>query len=298
MIRTALLIDADNVTTELVAEVLSILGREPRSLQHRRAYGSVQKASEFAEFDRDNAIRFLPSTFAGPNSTDLALAIDAIELLLRHPVDEVVLVSSDTDFAPLVVRLRELGARVIGFGQQGKSASDVARSYERVYDKFTVIDPAKARAPAAPRRRAAAAPAGRADPSVASVARAAAASARVDEAAPSRPRKRAAKVGRASRAQACGAKPRRRSALRCPRPCCRCSTPAPNCATASRCASTAWPRRCTTAACSRRTPRPRRCSRSRATTSNCCPTATSPKACAFAAVPEPHSTGRKPSIDR
>lgn len=148
MIRTALLIDADNVTTELVAEVLSILDREPRSLQHRRAYGSVQKAAEFAEFDRDNAIRFLPSTFAGPNSTDLALAIDAIELLLRHPVDEVVLVSSDTDFAPLVVRLRELGARVIGFGQQGKSASDVARSYERVYDKFTVLGAA-----AKPRRR-------------------------------------------------------------------------------------------------------------------------------------------------
>ena len=153
MIRTALLIDADNVTTALVAEVLAILGREPRVLQHRRAYGSVQKAGEFGEFARNQAIRFLPSTFAGPNSTDLALAIDAVELMLRHPMDEVVLVSSDTDFAPLVVRLRELGARVIGFGQSGKSASDVARDYERVYDQFTVIDVVKPRAPARARSR-------------------------------------------------------------------------------------------------------------------------------------------------
>lgn len=153
MIRTALLIDADNVTTELVAEVLSILGREPRVLQHRRAYGSVQKASEFGEFARNQAIRFLPSTFAGPNSTDLALAIDAVELMLRQPMDEVVLVSSDTDFAPLVVRLRELGARVIGFGQAGKSASDVARDYERVYDQFTVLDVVRPRAPARARSR-------------------------------------------------------------------------------------------------------------------------------------------------
>ncbi|RZT94915.1 NYN domain-containing protein [Rivibacter subsaxonicus] len=154
MIRTALLIDADNVKVELVAEVLAILGREPRLLQHRRAYGSVQKAVEFAELARDHAIRFLPSTFAGPNSTDLALAIDAVELLLRQPMDEVVLVSSDTDFAPLVVRLRELGARVIGFGQQGKSASDVGRDYLRVYDEFTVLGAvAKPREPVKARRR-------------------------------------------------------------------------------------------------------------------------------------------------
>lgn len=151
--RTALLIDADNVSTDVVAQVLERLGTGAHVLQHRRAYGSVQKAGEFAEFCRDHAIRFLPSTFAGPNATDIALAIDAVELVLRQPLDEVVLVSSDMDYSPLIVRLRELGCRVTGYGQHGKSGSDIARDYERVYDAFEVIGTAAVRRP-----RAAAAP--------------------------------------------------------------------------------------------------------------------------------------------
>ena len=142
-IRTALLIDADNVKVELVAEVIERLRDAQRVLQHRRAYGSVQKANEFAALSQDHAIRFLPSTFAGPNATDLALAIDAVELVLQQPVDEVVLVSSDRDFAPLIVRLRELGCRVVGFGQHGKTAPDVERNYLRVYDEFHVLGAAR-----------------------------------------------------------------------------------------------------------------------------------------------------------
>lgn len=142
--RVALLIDADNVSTEVVESVLQRLDDLGHSLQHRRAYGSVQKANEFAELARRHAIRFLPSTFAGPNATDLALAIDAVELVLRQPVDEVVLVSSDRDFAPLIVRLRELGCRVTGFGQHGKSSRDIERDYLRVYDDFEVIEPHEA----------------------------------------------------------------------------------------------------------------------------------------------------------
>ena len=154
--RTALLIDADNVSTDVVAQVLERLGAGAHVLQHRRAYGSVQKAGEFAEFCRDHAIRFLPSTFAGPNATDIALAIDAVELVLRQPLDEIVLVSSDMDYSPLIVRLRELGCRVTGYGQHGKSGSDIARDYERVYDAFEVIGQSKpaAKKAAAPRKAA------------------------------------------------------------------------------------------------------------------------------------------------
>lgn len=147
-IRTALLIDTDNVSIDVVAQVFDHLRDRRHLLQHRRAYGSVQKANEFSQFSKDHAIRFLPSTFAGPNATDLALAIDAIELVLREPVDEVVLVSSDRDYAPLIVRLRELGCRVTGFGQQGKSASDIERDYLRVYDDFEVITPRHTRSAA------------------------------------------------------------------------------------------------------------------------------------------------------
>lgn len=143
--RIALLIDADNVSIDVLRQILHRLNLTGDRLQHRRAYGSVQKAAEFAEICRDHAIRFLPSTFAGPNATDIAMAIDAIELVLRQPVDEVVIVSSDMDYSPLIVRLRELGCRVTGYGQAGKSGRDIERDYERVYDSFEVVGPSKAR---------------------------------------------------------------------------------------------------------------------------------------------------------
>jgi len=146
--RIALLIDADNVSVDIVAQVLKRLQASGDRLQHRRAYGSVQKCGEFGEFCREHAIRFLPSTFAGPNATDIALAIDAVEMMLSDPVDEVVIVSSDMDYSPLIVRLRELGARVSGYGQEGKSGRDVERDYERVYDHFTVMALDKSRIPA------------------------------------------------------------------------------------------------------------------------------------------------------
>lgn len=148
--RIALLIDADNVSVDVLRQVLHRLIASGDRLQHRRAYGSVQKAVEFGEICRDHAIRFLPSTFAGPNATDIAMAIDAVELVLRQPVDEVVIVSSDMDYSPLIVRLRELGCRVTGYGQQGKSGRDIERDYERVYDQFSVIGPAKLRAVSRP----------------------------------------------------------------------------------------------------------------------------------------------------
>ncbi|MFM9917393.1 MAG: NYN domain-containing protein [Rhizobacter sp.] len=156
--RIALLIDADNVSVEVLRQVLHKLGMSGARLQHRRAYGSVQKAAEFAEVCRDHAVRFLPSTFAGPNATDIAMAIDAVELVLRQPVDEVVIVSSDMDYSPLIVRLRELGCRVSGYGQQGKSGRDIERDYERVYDQFEVIGLAKSRPVARSSSRAAVPP--------------------------------------------------------------------------------------------------------------------------------------------
>lgn len=160
-IRCALLIDADNVNVEVVAEVLKRLAKPSRRLQHRRAYGSLQKAQEFARLCQENAIRFTPTTFAGTNGTDIALAIDAIELMINEPVDEVALVTSDCDFLPLVARLREMGAVVLGFGQLGKSARDPAADYLRVYDEFSVIDGAPpARSRPAARRAPAAAPRG------------------------------------------------------------------------------------------------------------------------------------------
>lgn len=144
-IRTALFIDADNVNAEVVAEVIRRLeSGGGRRLQHRRAYGSLQKAQEFAALCQQHAIRFVCTTYAGTNGTDIALAIDAIELALDDPFDDAVIVTSDCDFLPLAVRLREMGCHVFGFGQEGKTSRD-AKEYLRVYDDYAVIaaSPAK-----------------------------------------------------------------------------------------------------------------------------------------------------------
>mgnify|MGYP002784788149 CR=1 FL=1 len=162
LIRTALLIDADNVNLEVVGQVLRLLDDGSRRLTHKRAYGSLQKASEYAPLCAEHAIRFFPTTYAGSNGTDVALAIDAIELAIHEPGDEVALVTSDCDFLPLAARLRELGLRVLGYGQEGKSARNPAQDYLRVYDEFRVLSGSAARPrPAAVRkstRPAAAAP--------------------------------------------------------------------------------------------------------------------------------------------
>jgi NYN domain len=155
--RTSLLIDADNVNVEVLAQVLRLLDDGSRRLQHRRAYGSLQKAGEFATLCEQHAIRFIATTYAGTNGTDVALTIDAIELARDEPTDEFVLVTSDCDFLPLAARLRELGFVVRGYGQEGKSPRDTA-DYLRVYDSFKVIvgtalpkPRGVARKPAAPR---------------------------------------------------------------------------------------------------------------------------------------------------
>ena len=55
---------------------------------------------------------------AGKNTTDIAMVIEAMDLLHTGMYDAVVLVSSDSDFTPLAVRLRESGMYVIGVGEK------------------------------------------------------------------------------------------------------------------------------------------------------------------------------------
>ncbi len=70
----------------------------------------------------------------GKNSTDIALAVDAMDLVIAERPDVVAIVSSDSDFTPLVGRLREKGAWVRGFGQQGKTGEGVQAAYDQYDD--------------------------------------------------------------------------------------------------------------------------------------------------------------------
>jgi hypothetical protein len=139
--KVMLLIDADNVSLDVVEQAVGWVGKHFGGPHVRRAYCTAESAVKHQAAFKRLSIRPMVNLAAGKNSTDIALAVDAIDLTLAERPDVVVIASSDSDFAPLVSRLREKGCRVIGIGQQGKTG-DETRS---VYDDYEVMEHRKAK---------------------------------------------------------------------------------------------------------------------------------------------------------
>ena len=117
----AVLIDADNAQLSklsLVLEELSTYGR----IVVRRAYGNWNSRAlkNWEEQLKKLAIKpeqqFAYTT--GKNATDISLAISAMDLLHTDLYDAFALVSSDSDYTPLAIRLREAGVYVFGVGEE------------------------------------------------------------------------------------------------------------------------------------------------------------------------------------
>lgn len=147
------LIDADNVSPDVIEQALDAVIASHGAAHVRRAYCTADAAPKHAALFRRLAIRPIVNLASGKNSTDIALSVDAMDLVVAERPGVVVIVSSDSDFAPLVIRLREKGCRVCGIGQVGKTGDEVTR----VYDEFIEIahrKPAKgAKAATTPARR-------------------------------------------------------------------------------------------------------------------------------------------------
>jgi uncharacterized protein (TIGR00288 family) len=157
--RVMLLIDADNVSADVMEQAIDKVRAEHGAVHVRRAYCTAESALKHLKLFKALSIRPIVNVSTGKNSTDIALAVDAIDLVVAERPDVVVVVSSDSDFAPLVIRLREKGCRVQGIGQEGKTGE----GSKQVYDAFVDLPPRKpdvaaAKAPAkkASRRTAAA----------------------------------------------------------------------------------------------------------------------------------------------
>lgn len=160
-----LLIDADNVSADVIEQAVQRSLAEYGAVHVRRAYCNAETAMKQQALFKRLSVRPMVNLSAGKNSTDIALAVDALDLVLAERPDVVVLVSSDSDFAPLVIRLREKGCRVCGIGQQGKTGEDTVAVYDSFIDlqhhsaRLAVAPPAKAVKPAKPAaKRAARAP--------------------------------------------------------------------------------------------------------------------------------------------
>ncbi len=146
--RVMLLIDADNVSIDIMEQAIRLLLNQHGGLHVRRAYCTAESAVKHQAAFKRLGIKPMVNLAAGKNSTDIALAVDAIDLVLAERPDVVVIASSDSDFAPLVQRLREKGCVVRGIGQKGKTGDET----QDVYDDYTVLEHHKSEAAAAPRK--------------------------------------------------------------------------------------------------------------------------------------------------
>ena len=140
--RVMLLVDADNVSADVVEQAFARVQDAHGAIHVRRAYCTAESALKNLALFKRLSIRPIVNLSTGKNSTDIVLAVDAIDLVVAERPDLVVIVSSDSDFAPLVIRLREKGCRVEGIGQQGKTGDDA----KPVYDAFVDLTHGKSRA--------------------------------------------------------------------------------------------------------------------------------------------------------
>ena len=138
----ALLIDADNTTPKGIDPVLTVMA-ELGQVNIKRAYGNFAKnnLSKWGEITHKYGIQPQQQfdLTAGKNATDMAMTIDAIDLLYQGKVDGFGIMSSDSDFTPLVTRLRQDGLVVYGFGSTSKTPAAFKSACTRFIDIDALI---------------------------------------------------------------------------------------------------------------------------------------------------------------
>ncbi len=132
----ALLIDADNASPDHLDEVLLVLG-ELGTINIRRAYGNWAKASLKGWGNLTGMHSILPvqqfDVVKGKSATDMRMVIEAMDLLFGGRVDGFGIMSSDSDFLPLAMRIKQDGLPVYGFGT-AKTPISFQQACSRFYD--------------------------------------------------------------------------------------------------------------------------------------------------------------------
>lgn len=136
--RIALLIDADNAPAGKIDAILNeVAGYGAANV--RRAYGDWKNPhiKGWEGTLHEYAIRPIQQ-FAysrGKNASDMAMVIDAMDLLYARNLDAFAIVSSDADFTPLVMRLLTEGVKVYGFGE-----NKTPDPFVKACSKFTYVE--------------------------------------------------------------------------------------------------------------------------------------------------------------
>lgn len=117
--RLALLIDSDNVSAKYAQFILQEASKFGE-LTYKRIYGDWEKGGNGWHYPTlNNSIMPVQQTayITGKNATDFSMIIDAMDILYSGNVDGFILVTSDSDFTRLAIRLREAGKFVVGIGE-------------------------------------------------------------------------------------------------------------------------------------------------------------------------------------
>lgn len=132
-LKVAVLIDADNIPSTHIEEAMDYIKNlgEPFI---KRIYGNWSKSylTSWQEhiikygFVAIQQFDYIP----GKNASDMAISVDAMELLFNKQIDVFCLLSSDSDFTPLCLKLKEHGKKVVGMGNQNASKALVNACHE------------------------------------------------------------------------------------------------------------------------------------------------------------------------
>ena len=143
-LRLAVLIDADNAPRSALGDIMAEVAVYGTPTI-KRIYGdwTTPNLASWKGPLLENAITPIQqySYTTGKNATDSAMIIDAMDILYTGQVDGFVLVSSDSDFTRLAVRLREAGKKVYGMGER-----KTPNPFIVACDKFVYIEVIRAAA--------------------------------------------------------------------------------------------------------------------------------------------------------
>lgn len=141
MKNIALLIDLENVSPPIIEQTFSLL--EPLgNTTIRRAYGDLSNPNSqllaWKPLCQKYHIELIHhfACKAQKNSSDILLAIDAIDILYQQPVEIFCIVSSDSDFSSLIQRLKRSQRQVIGIG-----SNEVNENYAQLFEQFHLLHP-------------------------------------------------------------------------------------------------------------------------------------------------------------
>lgn len=136
--KIVLLVDADNTQLSKLEAVIREISTHGRIIV-KRAYGNWKKD---ALKNWENELKRLAikpvqqfDYVSGKNATDMALVIDAIDLLHSDIYDAFVMVASDSDYTPLAIKLHESGVYVFGVGEK-----KTPEAFRNACDEFVFLE--------------------------------------------------------------------------------------------------------------------------------------------------------------